>query len=236
MTLGRLPILGVSAATLVLVPLLSKGILFLKEWSVKLGRVAEQRDPAFGQWITNFGESLTLPFVLKLLAISALLAIGAKIIYAVRCPAYIQSGDTFYDFRHAHSDALMVLTDAFLNLWKGSTVIQRSGIRRDLIDSHSVELITNTEKNTFEPKDLTHDSEIGFRILDFKGMVPQGRLLLLMNNYKIGEPIFIILRECNDGSRRGSRTICAIVYYAATFFAAWAISIQALWVIKGILG
>jgi len=233
--LGRLPIFGISAATIVLVPLLAKGIIFLQEWSDKLAKSIGQAYPQFGIWLHAFSEILTLPFVLKLLALSALFGIVGKIVYIVRCPPYLKYGDSFHEFRHAHSDALMVMRDAFLNLWNASTEEKQKKYFSDLYGSHAVEFMTDVKNSRFVPCSLTQVSQVSFRIRE-PTVLPaiQGHLITLMNNPIFGEAIFVLLRESMDDSRRWSRVLCASVYYVATVFAGWAILIQGMWVIRGV--
>ena len=233
--LGRLPILGVSAATIVLVPLLAKVIDFLQKWSSKLAKDVSQNVPQFSSWLQAFSESLTLPFVLKLLAISALLAIVGKIIYILFCPPYIKYGDSFNEFRHAHSDALMVLTDDFIELWNSSNEEEQGEIVRYLLNSYGLDFFNSVSRGAFIHESLTRDNPVGFRIGDLRGGARTGNLITLMNNPIFGEAIFVRLRESRDDIRKWSRRLCAIIYYAATAFAGWALYIQGEWVIRGIL-
>jgi hypothetical protein len=233
--LGRLPILGVSAATVVLFPLLAKGIIFLKTWSSKLAKDISQNVPQFSNWLQAFSESLTLPFVLKLLAISALFVVVGKIIYIVCCPPYIKHGDSFHEFRHAHSDALMVMTDDFIGSWNDSGPAGQGNIVTYMLNSYALDFFNSVPRGTFVPGPLARDTSVGFREQEKNNISRTGNLITLMNNQTFGEAIFVHLRESRDDTRKGARIICAISYYVATAFAGWALYIQGQWVIRGVL-
>jgi hypothetical protein len=233
--LGQLPILGISAATIVFVPLLSRSIDFLQDWSIRLATSAIFHDHLlFGMWLQGFSQSLTLPFVLKLLALSAVCAIIGKIIYILRCPPYIKYGDSFDQFRHAHSDALMVMTEAFCEVWNASNEEGKIKIVRYMFNCYGLDFFNNISGGGFVNEPIMHNQPVGFRLGDLRGGARSGELITLMNNPILGEAIFVLLRDSRDDIRRRSRILCAVVYYAATVLAVVVIGIQGVWVFRGI--
>jgi hypothetical protein len=232
--LGAAPVLGLSFTALIATPLLAKGIYFVRHWLTNLEEKLPQEYEPFAGWIHNVASTIHLPLVIRLLAISALLASVGKLIYLTRCPAYFRVGESFAEFKRAHPFALSVLEEEFINLWNSSAQIVRHKIVEDFLVTHGIALsfhLGGNWMNDIEP--LTSQTIIrAGRRGDFAGpRSADGVMAKILMAPDIGEGVLDILLVRRDFCRRGGRLVCAWSFYGALIFFALAVMLQVRWVI-----
>ena len=223
--LGQARVLGISAAALVVAPLLSRLVVTLRNWLHGLGDVRAQ----------HLADELHIPLVLMLLLCSALFALIGKVVYEMACPPYIKCGSDYPYFRHSYSDALTRLADDFATLWSASDAADRSLIKKIIFGALHLEFYSDAALPSDVPE-ITRDSTVQFNgPLGVPGPRPMvtGPLISLLRRTdppNIGEEIFVVLRRMRDDCRYPLRIVCVVCYYASIGLAIGVTLYQMRWV------
>ena len=98
---GQAKILGISATTIIVAPLLSRILIKLNEMETTI----RQSHPALNALFPLIKLHFELPLSIKLLVGSAVFALVGKGIYEAMCPLYIKAGDSYQEFRHTRAHA-----------------------------------------------------------------------------------------------------------------------------------
>lgn len=224
--LGQAKVLGISAATIIVVPLLSRVLVKLNEMETTLRKA----HPALDALFPLVSYQLQLPLALKLLVGSAFFAMIGKLIYEGACPLYIKVGDTYSEFRHSQPNAISVLVDAFLEILKSSDGSRKKGLKDGLIGFHRF-----LEQPGWDNMPEALSPSTPFRINSETKLWGTSPLRELMRDQDVAEPIFYILRDVMDECRRPWRILCASFYYVALGLFLGALSLQLYWAIRGVL-
>jgi len=234
--IGDLPVLGISISTLVVVPLLGKGIFHLQNWLGSLKHVFAD-NPLLSQWVQRIADTLHLPHVIKLLAYSALAALVGQVIYMLRCPVYFRRGDTYADFRRQFPFAATILEEEFIEMWNESHDDRQRSIHNSLLPFYGLAIRHQDGKVWKDslPKSLEPTTQL---VLEWRKQSPflkqNGLAKGLLKSPEMGEVIFDVLLSYQDHSREWSRRICAWSYFAALIFISLVIYYQSRWVICGL--
>jgi hypothetical protein len=108
---GQAKVLGISATTIIIAPLLSRILIKLTEMETTI----RQAHPALNALFPLFKYHLELPLGIRFLLCSAFCALLGKVIYEVACPTCIKVGDTYEEFRQIQARATDALVDSFIN-------------------------------------------------------------------------------------------------------------------------
>lgn len=185
--LGHARVLGVSTATLIVAPVLSRLIVTLRDG---LRGLADER-------AHQLADLLHLPTVYVLLLGSALFAFTGKIIYELACPKYIKCGSDYQQFRHSYSEALTLLADNFVQLLNSSESPMRENIKSSIRDALSADLITDIPAHA-DAQAINNASilrlEYGNRPMENR----TGNIMSLLRQHDFGEEIFALLRKMHD--------------------------------------
>lgn len=225
--LGQVKILGISATTIIVVPLLSRTLVKLNEMESTL----QQSYPTLEPLLPLIKFHFQLPFSIKLVVWSALFAMIGKLVYEGACPLYLKAGDTFEAFRHSQANATNVLGDAFLRFMQKSDDTKRGQL---------VSGLQALDRTIIEPK-VTQGVRTEWTastivtIHSPHHMYPKGPIADIMRLHELAGSIFYVLRDVMDDCRKPGRIICAYAYYAAIGLLGLALVIQLGWVYQGLM-
>lgn len=224
--LGQAKILGISATTLLVAPLLSRTLVKIEGMRSSL-----EESPLLKTLYPLIDFHLRLPWSIKFVVLSAIFALAGKALYSMTCPRYLNTGDTYESFRQSQSDASAVLAGAFLKFMM-TEVTERKG-----------ELVAQFGRfgRTFQKPDnlpkfegWTLETPLSVYFTDKPGAAAGSTLTQAFHHPEIAGPMFYTLRDVMDDSRRGWRLAVAYTYYVAIGFLLCALSMQAYWIVKAL--
>jgi len=223
---GQAKVLGISATTIIIAPLLSRILVKLNEMETTI----RQAHPALNALFPLIQYHFELPLSIKLLVGSAVCALLGKGIYEMGCPVYVKAGDTYEEFRHSQARATDVLADGFLKVMQGSSNEKKGGI----VSGLQALQVNITHPSFPDAQQWAADTVVSFST-GGRPYPPKGPTAYLVRYPEVGGPLFYVLRDVMDDSRRPARVACALLYGVAFVLLAGTLLIQLSWAVRGML-
>lgn len=220
---GQAKVLGISATTIIVVPLLSRILIKLNEMETSI----RQAHPAFDTLFPLIKYHFELPLSIKLLVGSAVCALVGKVVYEMGCPVYIKEGNTFEEFRQSQARATDTIADAFLKVMQGKG-------KEKVVSGLQALHFTFAEPSHPTQVEWKRDTVIRLDHLG-KGIHPKGSAEWTMRYSEVASAVFAVIRDVMDDSRKSARIICAMLYAAAFLLLLGTLALQLVWVVRGML-
>ncbi len=222
---GHAKVLGISATTIIVAPLLSRILIKLNEMETSI----RQAHPALDALFPLIKYHLELPLSIKFLVGSAVCALVGKGIYEMGCPVYIKEGDTYEQFRHSQARATDALVGGLLKIAHGIDIEKKDAMVMGL-QALKVSLKATDISGT---QPLEASSAIN---LVFDGRTTRsGPVARVLRFPEIGEAFYYVLRDVMDDSRRATRVTCAVLYLSAFVLLFFTLVLQLGWAVRGVL-
>jgi hypothetical protein len=222
---GQAKVLGISATTIIVAPLLSRILIKLNEMEATI----RQAHPALNALFPLLKYHFELPLSIRLLVGSAVCALLGKGIYEVTCPSYTKVGNTYEEFRHSQARATATLVTSFAKIARDDDEKKRRAMMLGL-QAHQVSF-KGTQLNPAEP--LEGKTPVTF-VVDGR-ITRSGGLSFVLNHSDVGGPVFYVLRDLMDDSRRAARVTCAFLYLVAFALLSLSLLMQLGWAVRGML-
>ncbi|HKC93243.1 MAG TPA: hypothetical protein VKB81_04395 [Nitrospira sp.] len=222
---GQAKVLGISATTIIVAPLLSRILIKLNEMETSI----KQAHPALDALFPLIKYQFELPLSIKLLVGSAVFALLGKGLYEWQCPVYIKAGDAYQQFRHSQARASEELAGAFLKIMRGDNK-EKKGEMISGLHALNTHITEPRVPDTYQWQvDTTIKLEAAGRV-----QLP-GPAAHIMRFPDVGESFFYVLRDVMDDSRWAARVACAVFYGAAFVLLSLALAMQLGWAVRGML-
>lgn len=223
---GQAKVLGISATTIIVAPLLSRILIKLNEMETTIRQAHPVLDALFPLMKYHF----ELPLSIKLLVGSAVCALLGKGIYEMGCPVYIKAGDTYEEFRQSQARATDALAGAFVKIMQGTNKEKKGKIVSGL-----QALRVGFMEPSFPDTQHWEPSTDIFLSIEGRPGPGKGPASHIFRFTQVEGPVFYVLRDVMDDFRRPARVACAVFYGVAFVLLFATLVMQLWWVVQGML-